>query len=346
MTRARRGAFVLFVVLLLSSAIDSAHADALPTAAAALHESTAGPTRLIVDTDVFSDADDVGALATAFALQNAGEARVLAIGVNTRIDRPAVADASPRCAAAIAQFYGHPDVPIGASQPLHGTEVNPVDFVTPCAALASRATPAPQRVLNLYRRVLARQPDHSVVLVSLGYLANLAALLGSSADTFSPQSGAELIAAKVRALVVMGGGYPTRDGENNFVGNPHAAMRVAAHWPGRVIWDGYEVGDQIHTGQTISSAHPSDSPVRAAYEAFVGPGNWIYSYDLTAVYRAVRPEDPALVLSVPGLNKVYPDGSNRFRPAAHARQYYLVLNDVGGLDASIEALLDQVPPPG
>src|SRR3954452_17625000 len=113
--------------------IGSAMVPASATSTTGAH----APVRLVIDTDLFSDVDDVGALAEAFGLQLDGEAKVLAIGVNTRTDRPAVADASPRCATAIAQFYGFPQVRIGASRPLHGTETNPVDFITPCAALAT-----------------------------------------------------------------------------------------------------------------------------------------------------------------------------------------------------------------
>ena len=98
--------------------------------------STAGPVPLIVDTDIFSDADDVGALATAFALQVRGEAHVVAIGVNTRTNRPAVATNSWKCAAAVAQFYGAGGTPIGTDMPNNGTATNTVDFVGPCATLA------------------------------------------------------------------------------------------------------------------------------------------------------------------------------------------------------------------
>ena len=143
----------------------------------------------------------------------------------------------------------------------------------------------------------------------------------------------------------MGGGYPSRDGENNFIGDPAAAAQVAAGWPGTIVWDGYEVGDEIHTGQTISQTHPADSPVRAAYEAFVGPGNWIYSYDPTAVYHAVRPERS-------GADPWQAGQSTPSRPTARTgsgstaapRQRYLRLHDAAGLDASIEALLDELPP--
>src|SRR5438477_1119590 len=68
---------------------------------------------LIVDTDMFSDVDDAGALATAFGLQMRGEANVVALAVNTPTNRPAVATNSWRCVAAIAAFYGSASVPIG-----------------------------------------------------------------------------------------------------------------------------------------------------------------------------------------------------------------------------------------
>src|SRR4051812_15181303 len=76
---------------------------------------------LIVDTDMFSDADDAGALATAFGLQYRGEAHVIAVAVNTRTSRPAVATNSWKCVAAITSFYGSSTVPIGTAMPNNGS---------------------------------------------------------------------------------------------------------------------------------------------------------------------------------------------------------------------------------
>jgi hypothetical protein len=97
---------------------------------------------LIVDTDLFSSADDVGGLATAFALQLKGEAKVIAVGINTRTSRGAVATNSWRCAAAITAFYGFPGTPIGAAMPDNGTAVNTPDFIGPCSTLAPAGTPS------------------------------------------------------------------------------------------------------------------------------------------------------------------------------------------------------------
>ena len=302
----------------------------------------AGAVPLVIDTDIWSDADDVGALATAFGLQIRGEARVIAVGVNTRTSRPAVATASWKCVAAVTNFYNSFSVPIGASMPDNGTAVNDPDFVGPCSKLAPPSTPVPDTAVNVFRRALASQADGSVVIASAGYYGNLAALLASPGDSISPLNGRDLVARKVRMLVAMGGGYPSRSGENNFIGDPSSAQAVASGWPTKVVWSGYEVGDLVHTGQTISSVHPTSSPVRVSYEAFVRPGNWIYSYDLTAVYHAVRPGDSQLTEIGPGQNTVDSLGGNRFTTGS-GNQYYLKLGSASALDSSIEALLDTLP---
>ena len=301
-----------------------------------------GAAPVIIDTDIFSDADDVGALATAFALQLKGEANVIAIGVNTRTDRPSVATNSWKCAAAIAQFYGFGGVPIGSDMPDNGTQTNSVDFVGPCAAFASPSTPAPDTAVNVYRRALASQPNGSVVMIGTGYEENLAALLASPADSISPLDGHDLVAQKVKELVLMAGGYPSRPGENNLEGNPAAAQNVASNWPTKIVWDGYEVGDAMLTGQTVSNVHPSSSPVRAAYEAFVGRSHTIFSYDLVAVYHAIRPNDPIFTEVGPGFNTIDSSGDNSFALGA-GNQYYLVLSSASAADAAEETLLDTLP---
>jgi len=305
---------------------------------------TSGAVPIIVDTDIYSDADDVGGLAIAFGLQLKGEATVVAIGVNTRTSRPAVATNSWKCVAAIAQFYGSPNVPIGSDMPDTGADPTQFNFIGPCAQLASASTPAPDTALNVYRRALAAAPNGSVVMIAIGYEENLSTLLNSSPDSISPLSGRDLVSQKVRTLVIMGGGYPSYGGENNLVGNPVAAQNVSSSWPTKIAWSGIEVGNAVHTGQTVSSVHPASSPVRAAYEAFVGPNNWIYSYDLTAVYHAVRPADTLLTEVGRGTNVIDSAGGNVFTLGA-GNQYYLSVTDATSLDSAIEALLDTLPAP-
>ena len=303
----------------------------------------AGPTPLIIDSDLFSNADDVAALATAFALQTKGEDQVIALTLNTRSDRPSVAVNTWKCAAAIAQFYNSASVPIGADMPANGAQVGHPDFITPCAALASAATPSPASAVSVLRQALAGQSDGSVTIAEIGYEENLAALLHSPADGISSLNGHDLIAQKVKELVVMGGGYPSYGGENNLAGNPGAAADVAANWPTKVVWSGIEVGNNVFGGHTVDSAQPLTSPVRVAMDAYAGPNPSFSLYDPTAVYHAVRPGDALLTESLPGQNVVNGgSGANAFTLGG-GNQSYLKLTNAGSMDSALESLFDVLP---
>ncbi|PYQ48819.1 MAG: hypothetical protein DMF78_20345, partial [Acidobacteria bacterium] len=65
------------------------------------------PVRIVFDTDMASDVDDVGALASLHALASLGEAQILAIGISSRNEH-----VGP-CVDAIDTWYGRPDIPIG-----------------------------------------------------------------------------------------------------------------------------------------------------------------------------------------------------------------------------------------
>jgi hypothetical protein len=308
--------------------------------AAAIREAWTVP--LIVDTDMFLDVDDAGALAVAFAMQHLGEVEIVALGIDLHADRPQVATTSWQCAAAISTFYTGSTVPLGAAPPRDGTMADLVDYTASCAALAPPSLPAPLPVVEVYRRALATQPDGSVVVAGTGYAGNLAALLESGPDGISPLTGRELVAQKVRVLVSMGGGYPNSDGEHNLRGDPGAAQSVAANWPTKVVWSGTEVGFAIATGGSISERHPASSPVRAAYEAFAGPGNRWWSWDLTAVYHAIRPADSLLDEIGPGTNSIDDTGGNEFTHGA-GNHYYLRLVDGAALAAALDRLLEVLP---
>lgn len=60
---------------------------------------------------------------------------------------------------------------------------------------------------KLLRKLLASQPDNSVVFIAVGPETNLSRLLRSEADEYSPLDGKSLVAQKVKLLSVMGGLY-------------------------------------------------------------------------------------------------------------------------------------------
>ena len=65
------------------------------------------PVRVIFDTDMDSDCDDVGALAMLHVLADRGEAEILATVVSSRHEW------SPACVGALNTFYGRPNLLIG-----------------------------------------------------------------------------------------------------------------------------------------------------------------------------------------------------------------------------------------
>lgn len=65
------------------------------------------PVKIILDTDMAADCDDLGAVAVLHSLANQGKADILGMVCN-------VSDTnSPRCLSAINTYYGRPNIPIG-----------------------------------------------------------------------------------------------------------------------------------------------------------------------------------------------------------------------------------------
>lgn len=284
-----------------------------------------GPVPVILDTDMATDCDDVGALAVLHSLSAKGEVEILAMVANNK------GDSSIGAVAAINAFYGKPDIPLGAYQKNEvGTEA--ADFVRQLAAdtkaYGHKATSRGQvpSAVEVYRRALAAAQDGRVVIVSIGHLNNLADLLESAPDAISPLSGLELVRQKTAHLVVMGGDYPSGK-EHNFVARnsgPSAAL-VAGRWPGSILFSGYTLGERVVTGPGLSVL-PENHPVRRAYAGHdsrpleKGRPSW----DQTAVLVAVRGPSPYWKISKPGRNVVAEDGSNHWEEDPAGLHAYLI----------------------
>lgn len=93
---------------------------------------------------------------------------------------------------------------------------------------------APDAV-TLYRKILSGQEDSSVVILTVGYMSNLASLLKSAPDCYSALNGMELIRKKVKVWICMGGNFPVDDASDNvnFTRDPESAVYAIAHWPGK-----------------------------------------------------------------------------------------------------------------
>jgi len=207
--------------------------------------------KIIYETDMCADVDDVGALAVLHALANNGEAELLAVCFNeVHIYGAAAIDA-------INTWYGRGDIPVGIYK---GNLDNPhgSGYLVHVAAfphdLEKQNAPG---ALDVYREVLAQQPDSSVTIVSVGFLNNINDLLIAEP---------ELVAQKVKELVIMAGVY--NDGFNLVQHNlVSVSENVIENWPTPLVIS--QEGSSIKTGDNLQVA-PEENPVREAYYKFFG----------------------------------------------------------------------------
>lgn len=278
------------------------------------------PISAILDTDIMGDVDDVGAVAVLHALADQGEVQILAVGVCVKNPW------SPLCLDALNGYYGRPDVPLGV---VKGPAYNRASKYAQAVAeefphVLKSAEAAPDAAL-LYRQVLAKQPDQSVVMVSVGQLTNFRNLLKTGPDQHSDLDGRELARRKVRIWVCMGGKFP-EGREANLVNDGPAAAYAIEHWPTPIIFSGWEIGNEIMTGAKLREVSIG-VPVRRAYELYNDLENR-QSWDQTAVLYAVRGLDGGLAdywgVVSEGYLHVNHDGSNQWRTSPDKNHVYLV----------------------
>ncbi len=231
------------------------------------------PKKVIFETDMCFDVDDVGALAVLHALADNGETEILAISFN---------EVHPNGAAAIDainRWYNRSDIPIGVYK---GVLDNPDKSKYLDAVADLRRNPNDlthnniPSSLEVYQQVLSEQPNNSVTIISVGFLNNIYDLLKAHPD---------LIKQKVVELVVMAG-----LDEDNFNTVRHNLVAkteyVIRNWNTPLTISQH--GSSVRTGTKLAET-PNENPVREAYYrwfngAFKGRASW----DQVAILYGVR----------------------------------------------------------
>jgi len=274
---------------------------------------------IIFDTDIGTDVDDAGALAILHVMADRNEAEVLAtMSANrNRWCAPAL--------DAINTYYGREDMPIGCSRSGPDPENWYHDNVGEFPHDVTRSDEAPPAIA-LYREILAAQPNSSVTIVVVGWLTNMAELLDSKPDQYSALPGRELVKAKVKELVSMGGRWPNSpkaEGEYNFTMDGAAAHKVISDWPGRIVFTG--LGKDVMTGGRLVAQGSKDNPVPAFYRNFFEGYNVSErsSWDLIAVLYAVRGLSDYFTTVSGGRCVSQEDGSNQWIPGVPSDHVYL-----------------------
>ncbi|HKK47337.1 MAG TPA: nucleoside hydrolase [Balneolaceae bacterium] len=280
-------------------------------------------TRIIFDSDMGPDYDDVGAIAVLHALADSGEAKILATVASNRY--PKISQVFD----VFNTYFGRPDIPIGIPK---GASVEMKDWQDWSDYIVSKYphdiasnNEVPSSV-DVYRKVLSSQPDHSVTIETEGFLTNLADLLESGSDQYSSLNGLQLVQKKVKKLVCMAGAFPNGK-EFNVDKDIPAANYVFENWPTKIIFSGFNIGKKIKTGiPLIRNDSIKNSPVKDVFRISIPQAeedkNGRMSWDETAVLVAVRGADPYYYL-IPGRAGIDSDGKTTW-DASKTGHYRLV----------------------
>jgi hypothetical protein len=313
---------------------------------------SSAPLKYILDTDIASDCDDAGALAMVNGLADLGELELLAVMVSTGgpYGAPAV--------SAINHWYGRSYVPIGTLKEdgfwVGGSKDAPAGALNyesynhhlaenyPTTITSGTAAPDAR---PLYRRILAQQPDGSVLINTIGPLINLVHLMETGPDDHSAATGMELIRAKVRLLVIAGGRNPEGTSSNfSKQGAGPYAKKVIDEWPTRIVFAGNDIGGSILTGWSRNREGTEGNPARTAYRLFHGgdPLKKRPSWDQAAVLFAIRGLGEVYELVEDGQMTCTPQGQNRWVAGKAAGKQHAYVRKLENTDARIAETIEEL----
>ncbi len=292
--------------------------------------------KVIFDTDLDSDVDDVGALAMLLNLHKAGVIEL--VGVIVTSDDPY----APVCASAINTWYGLPGIPVGflKGQQKLNNHSRYTRFIAGEFPSGMETWQEAEDAVLLYRKLLAEQSSEEVVIVTVGHLTSLQGLLQSAPDEVSPLTGEELVNGRVKQWICMGGHYPEGKEANFYRPDPLSTVYCVNNWKKEVLFCGWEAGNPIITGaDRVKNALAPGHPVYRGYElynGFAGRQSW----DQVAVLMLLEVNERFFSL-VHGTCMVAPDGSNTWENNPSGPHSYIVINPLVGPEI-ISKYIDQL----
>ena len=253
---------------------------------------------VILDADIGSSTDDLFSLEILCRYDDLKKCKPLGVVVDRE------GESCAACADVMVTYFGHGDVPIGLVRDGIKDPKVWIDYrdALPNAKNADGTLMFKHSISDystlldgwqLYRKLLAAQPDKSVSICSVGFLTCLAQLLESKGDEYSSKTGVELVRQKVKCVYVMGGVFgEAAEPDYNFSQGIVFSKKVFELWPKDVdvIFSPAEVGDGIEykPEQVIADIDWTDAhPIKQVYmkcECDTGQKMW----DPMAVINAVE----------------------------------------------------------
>ena len=219
--------------------------DSTPSVAAEVE-----PVRLIFDTDICGDCDDVLALGMIHALQSRGHCRLLAVTISVDNEQ-----AAP-FVDAVNTFYGRGDIPIGVVGQGGVVEKSAFLSLVEEKDAAGRLPISPRPALGPLGAGRDGGPPQGAGRPA-GSFGRRSRRSGSPPTwrgcstrprtSISPLSGLELVRRKVKLLSLMAGAFTTIEGnshyrEYNVIKDVKSAQALAERWPTLMVYSGFEIG--------------------------------------------------------------------------------------------------------
>lgn len=268
--------------------------------------------KVILDTDMGSDCDDVGAMALLHHFADQGKVEILGV-----IFSSGKIPFGVGIIEAINVYYGRNQIPIGASHDLSFGD--PKDKMQ--AEKLAKDTAAYKNTLihnheafeqtELNRKLLAEAQDNSITYITIGHTKGLYELLRSIPDNISPLNGYDLVNKKIKRWVALGALGASNENVGavkdwNFYKNNSAIYTdfLIDQFPKPAYF--VDAGAKVYTGKSLDTLSAGNI-LRTAYR------DWLWnmekktlieqrpSWDLATVYYAVMGPDKFFEELAPGV---------------------------------------------
>lgn len=259
---------------------------------------------IIFDTDMDTDCDDVGALAILLEAHKLKKIELYGIITDS------ISHYAAPCCEKMMQYY-KVNVPLGAiyADDYMDTDANIMRFENyrkhskNCLSIGKgynrifsdeikKTDKNYPHATTVYRKLLSKAEDNSVIILCVGMLTAVAELLCSHADDSSSLSGIELFKKKVKHVVTMGN--PEEINDFNWGNDAYSSERFFALCPVPIYIS--SEGTNILTGKNLGNALKKDHPLRRAYEIWLGKENCGRpSWDLIATLYAIESDSAYLI---------------------------------------------------
>ena len=286
---------------------------------------------IIFETDMGNDVDDALALDMLYKYNRQGRIKLMAVMLNKEGEYP------PKYIDLLNTWYHQKRIPIGLSPRTGKSIVGGANYAQiVCEMTDENGKPLYKRsikdysrllpAVKLYRKLLAKAEDASVTIISVGFSTNLALLLDTEADEYSPLTGKELVTKKVKRLVVMAGNIENpKHAEYNVINDIAACQHVFTDWPTPIYMSPFGLGHQIrYPARSIENdfTWTKHHPIVDSYKVYLKKIEDRPTWDLTAVLYAIDPQQ-FFNISPAGRIIVTDEGYTHYTRDAAGKHFYL-----------------------